>query len=203
VADIWHVAWQWTGITGAPGYTNLFYKATDGDGLEALAAVTKSKLFFFNLLGMLPSGCTIAPVADVRLLDDATGDLQDIFTVSGVTSVTGSGAATFAGPVGACVDWLTTTVHGTRRLQGRTFVVPLASSQYENNGTIVSGALSALATAAETMRTASGPAFGVWGRPRAANPDATPPVTARAGLWGPAVSSRVPDKAVVLRSRRD
>jgi hypothetical protein len=203
MASIWHVTWEWDGIEGAPGFTNLFYASSTGDAPEALAAVTKSKLLFFNLLGMLPSGCSIAPVTDVRLVDDATGDLLNIFTVTGVTGVTGSGSSTYAGPVGGCIDWLTTTVHGGRRMQGRTFVVPMASSQYENNGTLVSGAVAAMATAAETMRTASGPTFGVWGRPRAAKPLATPPVTARAGLWGPAVSSRVPDKAVVLRSRRD
>lgn len=203
MANIWQITWEWTGFPGANGYTNLFYGATTGDATEALAAATKSRIFIASFAGIVPLGITIRLVTDVRLLDDATGDLQDIFTVSGITDCVMGGTATRSAPSGGCVDWLTTTVHGTRRMQGRSFVVPLSSDQYQNDGSLVGAAVTALATGAESMRTASGPPFGVWGRPRAADPLATPPVTARAGLWGPAVSSRVPDKAVVLRSRRD
>ena len=137
------------------------------------------------------------------MIDDVTGDLLNIYTVTGVTPVDCGGAGVFAGPAGACVDWLTTTVHGSRRMQGRTFFVPLFGSAYDSNGTILNAYVTTIATAAEAMRTASGPQFGVWGRPIEADPDATPPVVGRAGKWGPAVSSRVPDKTVILRSRRD
>ena len=88
-------------------------------------------------------------------------------------------------------------------MQGRTFLVPLFGSAYDSNGSILNAYVTTIATAAEAMRTETGPAFGVWGRPRAADPDHVPPITARDGLWGPAVSSRVPDKTVILTSRRD
>jgi hypothetical protein len=142
-------------------------------------------------------------VTDVRLIDDATGDLVDVFTVSGIANSVAAATAEHSAPTGGCIDWLTGTVHGSRRLQGRTFVVPLANLAFTAAGIIGSSTVLSLATAAESMRTHAGPAFGVWGRPRAAKPAATPPVTARAGLWGPATSSRVPTKAAILTSRRD
>lgn len=203
MANIWQVTWQWTGFPGANGYTNLHFRSTAGDATEALAAATKSRIFMASFAGIVPIGITISLVTDVRLLDEVTGDLVNIFTVSGITDCVMGGVATRSAPSGGCVDWLTTTVHGSRRLQGRTFVVPLSTDQYQSDGSLVAGAVTALATGAESMRTATGPAFGVWGRPRVANPSHVPPITARDGLWGPAVSSRVPDKAVVLRSRRD
>lgn len=203
MAAIWQCTWVWSGFTGAPGYTNLYYQSSSGGGTEALAAANKSRILFQQLATTLPTGMTLALNTDVKELDDATGDLLDIWTVSGVAGVTGSGLGQGPSPAGACIDWLTTTVHAGRRMQGRTFIVPLPSGAYQSDGTINTASLGSIQAAAEAMRTATGPTFGVWGRPRPAVPTATPPRTAVAGLWGPAVSSRVPDKTVVLRSRRD
>jgi hypothetical protein len=202
VANIWQVVWEWTGFSGAPGFTNLFFASSAGTATEALSAATNSRLFFDGVKGILSDDCHIAVQTDVRLIDDVTGDLQNIFSITGVSPVVGTATANYAGAVGLGVDWLTTTVHGSRRMQGRTFIVP-AVNAYDDVGSPNSTSILAVATAAEAMRTASGPVFGVWGRPRAANPSATPPVTARDGLFGPATASRVPDRVFVLRSRRD
>lgn len=203
MTNIWQSTWRWDGAPGMPGFTNLFFEGTAGDGPEALAAVTKARRLFAGVAALIPSAISISPVTDVRLLDDATGNLVNIFTVTGIATVPGGGGGVFAAPAGAVVDWITTTVHGSRRLQGRSFIVPLFGSAYDSNGTILNAYVTTIATAAEDMRTFTGPAFGVWGRPRAAQPSHVPPITARAGLWGPAVSSRVPDKTCVLTSRRD
>ena len=203
MAPIWQVTYRWSGLVGMPGYTNLFFNGSVGTGADALAAVTKAKILFDGLAAWVPSPCHMAPSTDVRLLDDVTGDLQNIFTVSGITDSVGAATADHPAAAGAVIDWLTTTVHGTRRLQGRTFVVPLTTLAFAPDGSLGTSTVSQIATAAEAMRTAAGPAFGVWGRPRAAKPLHVPPITARDGLWGPAVSSRVPDMCAVLRSRRD
>jgi hypothetical protein len=140
----------------------------------------------------------------VKLLNDADGQLITEFTVSGIGGVTGSGGTTgYSAPSGGCIDWLTGKVHGRHLMTGRTFVVPLAQGQYENNGSLTTTCVTTLATAAENMRTAAGPTFGVWGRPRPARTVGGVTRPALVGAWWPAISSRVPDKAVVLRSRRD
>jgi hypothetical protein len=64
--------------------------------------------------------------------------------------------------------------------------------------------LTTVGAAAEAMRTAAGPAFGVWGRPRALTVrPGKPDLPALTGHFAQAISSRIPQKAVVLRSRRD
>lgn len=203
MAPIYHVTWHWNGGPGGGGFTNLFFDATVDTPTDALAAVTKSKLLFSGVAALIPSAYNLVPDTAVRVLDDVTGDLLNIYTVTGVTAVAGGGGGVFSAPSGAGIDWLTTTVHGSRRMQGRTFLVPLFGSAYDSDGSILNAYVTTIATAAEAMRTATGPAFGVWGRPI---PAPTPPATtppARDGLWGPAVSSRVPDKAFILTSRRD
>jgi len=204
VANIWQVTWRWTGGVGGTGYTNLFYASTAGDGTEALAAATKSRLLWAGVAALIPSGIQLSLQGDVRLIQDSTGDLVTIFTVSGPLAVNGSGPATsYGGASGGCVDWLTGVVHGKHLMVGRTFIVPLPGNAYDA-GTLSTSTLTTMATAAESMRTASGPAFGVWGRPRPTTPrPGKPDLPALTGVFATAISSRIPDKAVVLRSRRD
>jgi hypothetical protein len=204
LAHIWQVVWNWTGTTGGIGYTNLYYGSTAGTGSEALAAVQKAYTLFQNAKAHLPGGVTVAPFTDVRLIEDTTGDLVNIFTVTGVPSVGGGGGAFgYSGASGACIDWLTGVIHGKHLMVGRTFLVPASQATYETNGTIAAQAIIDIATAAEAMRVGSGPVFGVWGRPRKARTVGGVTIPALTGLFAPAISSRVPDKAVVLRSRRD
>jgi hypothetical protein len=206
VASIWQVVWEWSGFAGATGYTNLYYRATAGDGNEALQACNKSRLLWAGgTAGLVPPSVTVSLQSDVRLLDEATGDLRNIFTVVGVSPVTGAAPLnSYSAASGACVEWLTGVIHGKHLMVGKTFIVPGSINMYQSGGQIASAAISALATNAEAMRTATGPAFGVWGRPRKAvtRPDGTvrPALT---GIFVPAISSRVLGKVAVLRSRRD
>jgi hypothetical protein len=204
VASIWQITWNWTGFVGSGGYTNLYYLSSVGDATEALAAATKSRILFDDMKGFLPNNVNIRLVSDVRLIEDSTGDLRNIFTVVGPASVQGiAGVGGYPAPVGGCIDWLTGVVHGKHLMVGRTFFVPLYGGAYEDNGSLTGGAVVGLGSAAEAMRTAAGPTFGVWGRPRKATTTPPPGRPALGGMWQPAISSRVPDKAVVLRSRRD
>ena len=204
MASIWQVTWKWGGTTGGTGYTNLYYQGTSLDATEALAAATKSRLLFDGVKSLLATRITLNLQTDVRLINDVTGDLINIFTVSGITQVTGTaGVSYYAGASGACVDWLTSVLHGKHLMVGRTFIVPLYATGYDTDGSIAGTALTTLATAAENMRTATGPTFGVWGRPRKAKTVDGVTIPALTGLFAPALSSRIPDKAVVLRSRRD
>lgn len=203
MAAIFQVVWGWHGPVGGDGFTNLFYDATSATGTDALAAVTKSRLLFNGVAALIPSAYTLTPHTDVRVLSDIDGTLIDIFTVTGIAAVPGGGGGVFSAPSGGGVDWLTNTVHGTRRMQGRTFIVPLFGSAYDSDGSILNAYVTTIATAAEDMRSAAGPAFGVWGRPKFSKPPTVPPTIVRPGLWGPAVSSRVPDKVFILTSRRD
>jgi hypothetical protein len=166
----------------------------------------QSRLLFDGFHTLLPNVVRVDPITDVRLIEDTTGNLVNIFSVVGVGGVVGTGGVgVYSAPSGGCIDWLTGFVHGKHLMVGRTFVVPMIAAAYTATGGLSGATVTTLGTAAETMRTAN-PAhpFGVWGRPRKAftRPDGTvrPALT---GHFAPAISSRIPAKAVVLRSRRD
>jgi len=204
MANIWQVTYQWSGTTGGLGYTNLYFEAVAATGAEALGAVNKAHTLFQGMAAYVPNLVQITPFTDVRLIEDTTGDLVNIFTVTGVSSIGGGAVASqYSGASGACIDWLTGVIHGKHLMTGRTFFVPLAALAYENNGTLADQTVTDIALAAEGFRTAAGPAFGVWGRPRKEQVPPNPNKPALTGQFARAIGSRVPDKAVVLRSRRD
>jgi hypothetical protein len=108
-----------------------------------------------------------------------------------LTQATFGDSALYAGGVGAVTKWVTNSVHGSRRLTGRTFVVPLNATKYESNGTLTSGCVTALRNAAAGLQGHAD--FGVWGRP----------VAGANGLFAKAVASNVRDHVAWLSSRRD
>jgi hypothetical protein len=204
VANILQVTWTWSGFQGAPGYTNLFFLSSTGTALEASDAVTKSQNLFTGLKPALPNSVEISMLSDIRLLDDASGDLRNSFTYAGAPVIGGSGGVgNYSAASGGVIRWITGQVHGKHLLVGRTFVVPMIATEYGSNGQLASSAVTTLATAAEAMRSAPGPAFGIWGRPRKEQEPPNPNKPALIGSWRPAVSEAVPNKVSVLRSRRD
>jgi len=94
------------------------------------------------------------------------------------------------------VNWRTNQIRNGRRVRGRSFLVPLAGSAFEGNGTLSASTLTSLKSAADTLRTAAGTTqLGVYARPT--TKDATD------GLWAQVTANTVPDMGAVLRSRRD
>jgi hypothetical protein len=81
-----------------------------------------------------------------------------------------------------------------RRLRGRTFLVPLGSTFYTTDGTPIETARTNIAAAAAVLiANTGGPPLGVWRRPSPSG----------VGVLGVATTASVPDKAAVLKSRRD
>jgi hypothetical protein len=110
------------------------------------------------------------------------------------TVVNGGGSGAYSAPSGAVLHWLTGTVRNGRRLRGRTFIVPLANSNYEANGTLAAGTITAIQNAGLALMDEATTRLVVYGRPA---PNAADGVAALV------TGARVPDMAAVLRSRRD
>lgn len=192
MANLTRLVWRWTGFPGAPGFTN-FYHLAAGSKTPSEAAAAE-RLLFDGVKANLPPSVKIDVDEAFTIWDSVTGDLSSASTLSAVPAqVVGTGATTFAGPTGAVVNWLTATPKGTRLMRGRSFLVPYSTSAFEANGTLSSVALIATQNAAQAMLTALGPNLVIWSKPTEEN---TPAI-------GPVTEVRVPDKAVVLRSRRD
>lgn len=187
------VAWQ--GWPGAPGVSQFYL-----DNVPAQTSIDAIRQFFFACSGLLPTGLTISVPGSGDIIEDTTGKLAGTWSV-GTTPVvvTGSSATAYAGNAGAVVHWLTNTVAGKHRLRGRTFLVPLASGAYDNTGSIATTALNTITTAASGMVTTMAGNMIVWHRPKIQK--GTGSIIA-VGSSADVTSSRVPDLAVSLRSRR-
>ena len=191
---VYRVSALWTGFTGAPGYSNFhFTENPTGETGSVIRAQVHD--FFSELASLLPGVVTITIDPTVEVFDESTGLLTGYETdTEDLSPVRGSGTGNFSGPAGAVINWLTATVVNGRRLRGRTFVVPLRATAYEQDGTLSSSVLGTLNTAASVL---SGSPFEstfcIWSRPQGGG----------TGAVGEVIGHQVPDMAAVLRSRRD
>lgn len=191
---IHRVTAQWSGFPGAPGYSN-FYFAGDGttEG-DAQASAARVRTFFDAITNRLPTGVSIQVEPEVASIDEASGNMTGIVAIDPVLPVSGVGTGGFSGPSGAVVNWLTTEFINGRMVRGRTFLVPLAASSYEDDGTLTTNALTGLRTAATALiGDLSDAGLMVWRRP----------IGGAGGSANLVRSAQVPDLAAVLRSRRD
>lgn len=194
----------WTGVSGGPGYSTFYFNEPLWSAPAAQASVAAVRAFFFGFVGAIPGGVTIQVQSAVGVVDVETGDLVDEQNVNAVAAVVGGANAPRAAPAGAVVSWRTGMIIKGRRLRGRTFLVPLASAAYDNDGSLTDSVLALIRGSANALAAPpSGDqrALGIWHRPKKPtkeNPDQ--PVVI--GAFAPVTGASVPDKAAVLRSRR-
>lgn len=195
----------WTGGAGGPGVSTFYFGPTTTD-------MTALKAFFQSQNTNIPTGITWTIPGLGDQIDDTTGLITGAWTATagaGTVSTLG-GTSAYSGTSGYCVDWLSGAVIAGRRRQGRTFFVPGAQLLYQNNGSIADSTITSIVAAANTMIAAYAGEFKVWSRPypgRTAvgtpgSPGYRPAKPARVGAPVSVLSARVPDIAVVLRSRR-
>jgi len=198
------VSTKWTGFSGAPGYTNLYFRdfgtgdgsGSDPDVAQAQAAADRVRAFFQLLSGSFPAAVRINVEGTVDTIDSATGELVGSLSVTAPATVSGSATGGYSAASGAVVTWRTAGIRKGRRIRGRTFLVPLASTAYEVDGTLATTIRGNIVSAATTLSDSTlTPDLGVWARPSVSG--------ATDGQWAAVTGSTVPDMSAVLRSRRD
>lgn len=192
--DMLRITARWTGFSGGPGYSNFFF-AGGGGFVSDAQQVSDRVVDAFGKLGMvLPTGVTVTTEAEAAIVDSDTGMLTGFQPVDQGSASGLVGDTSYSGPSGAVVNWRTEDVRFGRRIMGRTFIVPIRSDAYDSQGTLTSGVLEDLRDFADTLTSWDFDSeFGVWSRPRDGS----------GGVFATATSYNVPDKAAVLRSRRD
>lgn len=182
---------EWTGMTGAPGYTVLHFDGIAGPtGAQAIANLVRT--WFDSMKTFIPNDVTIVFPAEATTHSDDGTLTGSVPVVTPPANVAGSDTGTFSAPSGLRVQWETGAIVNGRRLRGRSFIVPLAGLAYENNGTIAPTVITNYTTYANALiaaATVAGFPLAVWSQTGAV----TFPVTA----------ATIPDQATVLRSRRD
>lgn len=185
----------WSMPSGGPGVTTMFAfpDTTEQVFADAARNFLNDALATTGAADFLPSLCSIQGEAVVDNIEVESGLLDSTVPITAPAVITGIGSGAYAAPAGAVVTWLTGLVHQGRRVRGRTFLVPLANTAFENNGTLTSAYLTNVRNAATTyIAGAANPC--IWARPT--------PGTADGAAFAIAAGS-VQDKIAVLTSRRD
>jgi|SRR5665647_825412 len=198
MVDLYRTRAVWTGFPGGPGISTFY-------GLVSGALVPNLHQLFVDLYTELPNDVSVQVQEFGDVIDDATGALTGAWSTTPVLPCTFNGGVPYTAPAGFLAHWLTTTILDGHRLRGSTFFVPGGGSIYDTDGSISATHLTAIKAACATFFAAASGDLAVWHRPRAAAPATAyhPAVTARAGGHGIVTGYSVPDKSVVLRSRRD
>jgi len=189
---------DWTGFIGGPGYTNLHFRDfSEGDVSQAMVdgAIQRTDAWLDSFVPIVPTLCSFKINPVVEIINAESGALEEFMTGAVDTTRVGTSAGVYVAGTGACVNWYTNVVRNSRRIRGRTFIVPLGLQAMTNDGTIDDTRLTAMKTATATfLAPGITGVHGVWSRPTA--PGATD------GLWATTVTYSINDRMAQLRSRR-
>jgi hypothetical protein len=204
MAPILRAKIRWSGFTGGPGFSVFHFRdfatGTGEDPTQATADAANTKLntFITAILPQLPNVVNLQVHSEMELIEWTNGNLIDVLNVTPANGRNGTAGATvvYSAAVGAVINYRTNGIRNNRRVRGRTFLVPLASSAYALDGSLASANHTAIQNAANALITTETAAdLGVWARPTAPG--------ASDGAWYVASTANVPDMTAVLRSRRN
>ena len=179
---------------GCLGYSKFrFIGALTGAQIDAAAANIRT--FFDGVKAYMPSIVTMAVQSGVSMHQD-DGTLTQEATIAALPSpVVGTGAGAYSSVMGFMVRWNTGAINGGKKIVGRTYFVPTSSQVTQSDGTIIELARTTIQAAATAFATST-PSPAINSRARPNNPAAGDQTAA-------VISATVPDKQVVLRTRRD
>lgn len=151
------------------------------------------KTFWTSVAAIMSGYVTIVVPNTGEVFDETTGALLSVWSSGTSSSITGGGTGAYAGGVGACIGWNTSGIHNSRKVRGRTFIVPLAANVYDTDGTLASGTITTINSAVSTLLTSMAGDLNIWARPSTAVP---------VGGAYPVTAGVVKDHVSWLRSRR-
>lgn len=161
-------------------------------GAEPAALRAAVSDFYGAFVSNLPSSLAVVIPPSGDVIDEATGEIVDIWTDGQSISKVGIDDSAHPAGVGCRVVWSTDGRTNRRRVRGTTFVVPLGGTAYESNGTLNQTFLDRIRPAAVGLVEDLVGHFVVWTRPR----------DGAGGKLSQVIGSSVPDTVSWLRSRR-
>lgn len=182
---------NWTSPGKSPKVSVMYFEGTDAPA--AVGAVSDTKNLWEFLKGGLTTSTSVAVSGEVRHIDEATGALLGVLTVTPPAPSQG----TVSEPAAAdatqyLLRWTTGQVVGGRLLRGRTFIpgVPLTSIQ---NGNVAATIKTSFDTDIASWLSAT-PGLVIWHRPKL--------IPASAGVAHPVTGGTVWTEFGVQRGRR-
>jgi len=185
-------------FSGGPGLNTIYWIPGTPGGVTADAtdAVARVRAMWLAMAPQFSSSMQFQTSNDVALIDEVTGTLTGSLAAAGVAGVAGTGGSNNEVVAAMLLVRLRTAgVRNGRLVKGRWYLGPVGAGVANGLGTVTTGNVTAMNTAANALltggATASVPC--VWHRPKDLAPGAGFPVTS-ASTW---------DQFAVLRSRRD
>lgn len=183
---IYRIRTVFTGVAGAPYYSNLYFSSLGGTEEQARVAVYT---LWQALATTLRSGMTGTVQADVPLIDPVTGDILNVNTgTDKITTFTNSTAPLPPSNQGL-VRLLTGAFVGGRQVRGRTFIPGLTIGASTTAGAVTSAIQTQLNTNFATLVGTANADLVVWSR--------------KNGLWNAVNAATTWGQFGSLRSRRD
>jgi hypothetical protein len=186
MTELYRVRTLLTGFPGGPGVATMYF-------LDVATAVESVDAFWSAVHDKMPDDVTSHVENAGDIIEDTTGELTGAWSADAVGTHTGTGSGSYSAPSGVCVTWLTDTILDSRRLRGRTFIVPLSGDLYQDDGSIANDTVAGLQGNAEGLIAAQSTSFVIYHRKTGSH----------AGGNGLVTASIIHDKAAILRSRRD
>ena len=193
---------EWSGTTGGPGLTQFAMTALGGSfwtPADAQSAVDDVREFLVANQPYIPNEVNLQVMPDVDQYDELTGQLTATTTAATTpASLLGGATGTYAGGCGYRYNWRTGAIRNGRRVNGRTYIVPAATTIFSSDGTLGSTQITTFNTAAATFLSSlasDGLALMVWSRPNE--------TTGLPGAMTGVATGDVADKSAILRTRRD
>lgn len=191
-----------TGPFGSPGLSTTYHRCPAPPTLAAAQAASDRVRGSWDVVKtILSNTCTIQMQAPVDVIDDADGSLDQSFATTPLGNVVGTVNLSIGPPqvmVGLVLN--TNTVVDGRRLRGRLYIGPVASSSTASiapaGGTVTAVQAMGVALATVSPPAATAPLM-VWHRPLRNSSG----VLTRTGSSSEVISTQVAAKWFTLRSR--
>ena len=175
-----------TGFPGAPGVQTLY-------GLDGGVLQGEWKAFLQSIQAFIPLDVEMNVQNGGEVIDEANGDVTGVWAGSALDAVSGTNAGGYQAPTGFMIVWLTDQFINSRRLKGKTFIVPAASDQFDDTGRLSVSAAASIQGHVDTFLSSVEANLKVWHRPK----------NHAGGLSAFVTAAQVSRSAVVLHSRRD
>lgn len=152
----------WSGVAGAPFYSNHYFNAASGPD-EAFEAKTSVGEFWTSLQGAIVNDLTAVVEGAVSVINPVNGDLTGVIS-GGAITVNATGTTDALPPFSqGLIHWGTDLFVGSRRLVGRTFVPGPLEANCDNDGSPSAAYVAALLIAGQMLIDSSSN-FSVWSR---------------------------------------
>lgn len=177
-----------TGVAGLPGVATHYFDTSVTD-------VSPIRVFWDTVKATFPTSMQIQVANSGDTIDAATGAIVGAWSGPAQAVVAGSGGAgSWMSTAGIAVEWICPDPINGRRPLGKTYLVPMMSALADSSGTIVNTTVTSYQAAglALVQSLGGGGTLKVWHRP----------VNGVGGAAAAVSNCRVPDKQVILRSRR-